>query len=89
MGKKRKASGAVEKQQSPERSAKLALNSWEDVADEQDEFLLNREKILLDEGVTAKRRKQEDKECMCWNYIGVCTADRLQMPTLEPTRLRY
>lgn len=62
MGKKRKASGAAPQAHSPERSSRLAINSWEDVADEQDEFLLNREKILLDEGATAKRRRRDREE---------------------------
>jgi U3 small nucleolar RNA-associated protein 3 len=66
MGKKRKASGSDSKAQLPEESAKLALNSWEDIADEQDEFLLNREKILLDEGVVAKRRRRDREEGMTY-----------------------
>jgi U3 small nucleolar RNA-associated protein 3 len=39
-------------------SSKLAVNSWEDVADSEDEYLLKREKILLDEGPDAKRRRK-------------------------------
>jgi U3 small nucleolar RNA-associated protein 3 len=62
MGKKRKASGQAHQPPSPETSAKISLNTWEDVADEQDEFLLNRDKILLDEGAAAKRRRQAAEE---------------------------
>jgi U3 small nucleolar RNA-associated protein 3 len=66
MGKKRKASGPVQRVTSPEKSVKLSLNTWEDIADEQDEFLLNRDKLLLDEGMVAKRRRrvgEEGKSC--------------------------
>jgi U3 small nucleolar RNA-associated protein 3 len=62
MGKKRKATNSAQKAQSLERSSKLSLNTWEDVADEQDEFLLNRDRILLDEGAAAKRRKRDREE---------------------------
>ena len=62
MGKKRQAPGSAQKSQSLQKSSKLSLNTWEDVADEQDEFLLNREKILLDEGSAAKKRKRDREE---------------------------
>jgi hypothetical protein len=65
MGKKRKASSSVHPPPSLKTSAKLQLNSWEDVTDEQDDFLLNRDKILLDEGATAKRRRREAEEGWC------------------------
>lgn len=54
--KKRKASSAAPPKR-PE-SSKLTVNSYEDVADSEDEFLLNREKIALDEGRDAKRRRK-------------------------------
>ena len=62
MGKKRQAPSSAQKAQPAEQSSKLSINTWEDVADEQDEFLLNREKILLDEGNTAKKRKRDREE---------------------------
>jgi U3 small nucleolar RNA-associated protein 3 len=64
MGKKRKVnSGGAARNKSPEpTSAKLALNSWEDVVDSEDEFLLNRDRILLDEGPDAKRRRKVAEE---------------------------
>jgi U3 small nucleolar RNA-associated protein 3 len=67
MGKKRKAgsSGGKRQKVSEPPSAKLALNSWEDIADSEDEFHLNRDKILLDEGPVAKRRRQAAEEGTC------------------------
>jgi U3 small nucleolar RNA-associated protein 3 len=63
MGKKRKASsGPKASRKSPERPSKLALTGWQDVADSEDEFLLNREKILLEEGPEAKRRRKIEEE---------------------------
>lgn len=65
MGKKRKASSQAynngEQSLKPE-SSKLIINSYEDVADSEDEFLDNRDKIQLNEGPDAKRRRkiQED-----------------------------
>ncbi|KAF2797606.1 hypothetical protein K505DRAFT_414969 [Melanomma pulvis-pyrius CBS 109.77] len=66
MGKKRKAGGrgsAESKPRTAKDEAKLAITSFEDVADEQDEFHLNRDKILLDEGPAAKRlRKWKEQD---------------------------
>lgn len=36
----------------------MAITSYEDVADSEDEFLINREKILLDEGPAAKKLRK-------------------------------
>jgi hypothetical protein len=68
MGKKRKAGGRAygEPKAPKDDGSKLAINSWEDVADSEDEFLLNREKVLLDEGPAAKklRKWQEEGELL-------------------------
>ena len=60
MAKKRKAggrtSGAPPKRKDDETM--LAVTSWEDVADSEDEFHINRDKILLDEGPEAKRLRK-------------------------------
>jgi U3 small nucleolar RNA-associated protein 3 len=60
--KKRKASsnGAPKKP----ASSKLTVNSFEDVADSEDEFLINRDKISLDEGRDAKRRRKMREDGM-------------------------
>ncbi|KAF1953359.1 Sas10/Utp3 family protein-like protein [Byssothecium circinans] len=65
MGKKRKAGGRYGESKTPkEENSKLAISTYEDVADSEDEFLINRDKILLDEGPAAKKLrkwKEEDK----------------------------
>jgi U3 small nucleolar RNA-associated protein 3 len=61
MGKKRKTSGKA-KDSEIQYSSKLALNSWEDVADSEDEFLINQDKILLNEGPEVKRRRKLQEE---------------------------
>lgn len=63
MAKKRKASSYVDKpQRDPEEvnaaNAKVRIDTYEDVADSEDEFHINRDKILLDEGRAVKRRRQ-------------------------------
>lgn len=60
--KKRKASSTAQKP----ASSKLTVNSYEDVADSEDEFLLNREKISLDEGRDAKRRRKMREDGMAF-----------------------
>ncbi|KAI9836149.1 MAG: hypothetical protein M1838_005127 [Thelocarpon superellum] len=71
MGKKRKLSGPVVKGSGPReynaRDSKLGpITTYEDVADSEDEFLINRDKILLDEGPAEKRRRQwrEEEEAL-------------------------
>ena len=66
MGKKRKASGQSFFRDDPhnvnESDSKLRINTYEDVADSEDEFYINRDKILLEEGRAQKRLRkiQED-----------------------------
>ncbi|KAH4255681.1 hypothetical protein HBI04_046750 [Parastagonospora nodorum] len=64
MAKKRKAgSGAYGAPKAPkEEDSKLAINTWEDVADSEDEFLINRDKVLLDEGPAAKKLRKWQEE---------------------------
>ena len=67
MGTKRKASGkTVAKDNVPdwdEKGGKLGpINSYEDVADSEDEFHINRDKIMLNEGPDAKRRRKIEEE---------------------------
>jgi hypothetical protein len=46
-----------------DRGGKLAaINSYEDVADSEDEFHINRDKIMLDDGPDAKRRRKWQEE---------------------------
>lgn len=66
MAKKRKASNNATNE--PPNAAfeaqgpKLHLSTYEDVADSEDEFLMQRDKILLDEGPDAKRRRKMREE---------------------------
>lgn len=66
MGKKRKAGGQPfgydEPRRKPENDSKLRINTYEDVADSEDEFHINRDKILLDEGVAQKRQRRIEEE---------------------------
>lgn len=64
MAKKRKAGGRAsgEPKKTKADESKLAITTFEDVADSEDEFHINRDKVLLDEGPAAKRLRkwQED-----------------------------
>ena len=66
MGKKRKAGGRPFGRDEPRNldgtESKLRVNTYEDVADSEDEFHINRDKILLEEGPAQKRQRkiQED-----------------------------
>lgn len=60
MAKKRKAGGrpSGESKKPRKEDSHMAITSYEDVADSEDEFLINREKILLDEGPAAKKLRK-------------------------------
>jgi U3 small nucleolar RNA-associated protein 3 len=64
MAKKRKASGrSTEPQGFEPKGGKLGpITTYEDVADSEDEFHINRDKGLLDEGPDAKRRRKWQEE---------------------------
>ncbi len=65
MAKKRKISNHHSKEPKPfdAKDAKLGpIRTYEDVADSEDEFHINRDKILLNEGPEAKRRKMWEEE---------------------------
>ena len=66
MGKKRKASGQPFSHDGAEKSSKdeskLTINSYEDVADSEDEFHIGRDKILLEEGPVQKRQRKLREE---------------------------
>ena len=63
MGKKRKAGGRYGDSHAPrEENTKLAINTYEDVADSEDEFHINRDKILLDDGPAAKKLRKWREE---------------------------
>lgn len=70
MGKKRKAGGQPfghgEPAESFSNESKLRINTYEDVADSEDEFHINRDKILLDQGPARKRQRKIQAEGLIW-----------------------
>ncbi len=66
MGKKRRAGGQPfghdELRGQREIDSKLRIDTYEDVADSEDEFHINRDKILLDEGPAQKRQRRAEEE---------------------------
>jgi U3 small nucleolar RNA-associated protein 3 len=67
MGKKRKVSGRSDAIEAPtgwkERGGKLGpIKTYEDIADSEDEFHINRDKVMLDDGPDAKRRRKWQEE---------------------------
>ncbi|KAL8918223.1 MAG: hypothetical protein Q9172_005516 [Xanthocarpia lactea] len=69
MGKKRKASGQKPGKQKTNGVSKddsrQTIDTYEDVADSEDEFFINRDKVLLDEGpIQKKRRKIEEEDAL-------------------------
>lgn len=67
MGKKRRTNNQLFGQQELsdrrfEGDSKLKLNTWEDVADSEDEFYINRDKIHLEEGPVQKKQRKLDEE---------------------------
>jgi U3 small nucleolar RNA-associated protein 3 len=76
MGTKRKASGkaapAAETDSSGwnDKGGRMGpINSYEDVADSEDEFHMQRDKIMLDEGPDSKRRRKYEEESMLSSSI--------------------
>jgi U3 small nucleolar RNA-associated protein 3 len=64
MAKKRKAGGGASRapKAPKEEDSRMRINTFEDVADSEDEFHMNRDKILLDEGPAAKRIRKYQEE---------------------------
>ncbi|KJZ72841.1 hypothetical protein HIM_07785 [Hirsutella minnesotensis 3608] len=67
MGKKRKASGHLSGPKGPKEldptDARLGpISTYEDVANSEDEFFLNQDKIMLEDGPNSKRRKKDDED---------------------------
>lgn len=67
MGKKRKVSRPAEPSGPREvnpSDARMLVNSYEDIADSQEEYFLNKDKIMLEDGPSSKRRKADKEEEM-------------------------
>ena len=66
MAKKRKVGGRPfgndEASYEKDGDSKLRVNTYEDVADSEDEFHINRDKVLLDESPTQKRLRKAQEQ---------------------------
>lgn len=67
MAKKRKASGRHDASQNadvidPKGGRMGPITTYEDVADSEDEFHINRDKVMLDDGPDAKRQRKWQEE---------------------------
>ena len=66
MGKKRKANGQTMSDSVSQKPAssdsKLLVDTFENVADSEDEFHINRDKVLLEEGPLQKRQRRAREE---------------------------
>jgi hypothetical protein len=93
MAKKRKASGHAEPSKSngfEERGGKMGqITTYEDVADSEDEFHINRDKVLLGDGLDAKRRKKWQEEGRN-GTASLCTLlTSPQMPSYSPRTRKF
>ena len=93
-GKKRKASGRQPASKGPkefnEKDGKLGpIRTFEDVADSEDEFHINRDKVMLDEGPNAKRQRKYEEDGMLYHAVSqevaglLLTAIRCFLTTLR------
>lgn len=68
MAKKRKASGRQSVQGAASAAdvgpSRMRISTYEDVAGSDDEFHISRDKMLLDEGPEAKRRRKWQEQGM-------------------------
>ncbi|KAI0180854.1 Sas10 C-terminal domain-containing protein [Hypoxylon sp. FL1284] len=67
MAKKRKASGGTLEPKGPREynsaDARLGpINSYEDIADSEEEYFLNKDQILFDNGPKSKKQKRQEEE---------------------------
>lgn len=70
MAKKRKAGGGASgaPKAPKEEDSRMRINTFEDVADSEDEFHMNRDKVLLDEGPAAKKLRRYQEEGQLDNH---------------------
>lgn len=78
MGKKRKVGGKPSGRDQPievaNDSARLRINTFEDVADSEDEFHVNRDKVLLDEAPAQKKQRRMHEEGESGHFRGESAA---------------
>lgn len=86
MAKKRKNSGRFEAAKGENgfeaKGGKMGpITTYEDVAGSEDEFHINRNTVLLDEGPDAKRRRKYQEEGNDISLCGIDSANMSQMLT--------
>ena len=78
MGKKRKANGRPFGRDEPrdldDADSKLRINTYEDVADSEDEFHINRDKVLLEESPAQKRQRKIKDDGMTYVLLTSCVS---------------
>lgn len=76
MGRKRKAGGQSSAHGEPaditQEKALLRINTYKDVADTEDEFFDNQDKILLAEGPAQKRQRKAQEDGIINGFSGMC-----------------
>lgn len=78
MGKKRKSSsqkpGAQNADAPSQEDSSRTIRTYEDVADSEDEFFINRDKVLLDESPVQRKRRKIAEEGMSHDasWTSVC-----------------
>lgn len=78
MGKKRKSSNGKPRAQNADAPSKedsrRTIKTYKDVADSEDEFFINKDKVLLDESPVQKKRRKIAEEGMCYDtsWKSVC-----------------
>lgn len=76
MGRKRKAGGRSSAHGEPadisQEKALLRINTYKDVADSEDEFFDNQDKILLAEGPAQKRQRKAQEDGIKNGFSRMC-----------------
>lgn len=76
MGRKRKAEGRSSAHGKPaditQEKALLRINTYKDVADSEDEFFDNQDKILLAEGSAQKRQRKAQEDGIKNGFYRMC-----------------
>lgn len=79
MGRKRKAGGRSSAHGEPaditQEKALLRINTYKDVADSEDEFFDNQDKILLAEGPALKRQRKAQEDGIKNGFSGMCCSN--------------
>ena len=90
--KKSRSSGPKGPKEYDEKDAKIGnISTYEDVADSEDEFHIQRDKVMLDDGPQAKRQRKYVEEGKFWktsHWKQALTCRRCIPPRLRGRDLR-